>query len=285
MNAEEFEKRQHMKKMYKNAKELFISKKFDSFVKEAKKYLEVVPDDIAMRFMRAKSLRYLKRFDEAIEELKYILNIECNLYALTKLYYTYYHLNMYSEAIELLPKVYETRCIKTHSVCISELIMKKQLGIPMKIRPELKCDYLLSQVDNYSDSNALEHISEHLTENESGNSIFNKDINLEYLFELIKSNIKNENKANVDEILEIHYFGISNIGYSDGNACSFIRVVVIPNTNNIITMYPINDFNCNSFVEHITPIDCDYNKLFNRPKVDIKRESRVDRFNRRMKKV
>ena len=121
--------------LYLNIKKLFKNNKYKQTIKEATNYLNLYPNDENVRFMRAKCNKILNNFNETIEDLKYILNNDNNdVYALAELYYTYYFLNMYEEALKLLPKVYETRCIKPHSVAISELVMKKQIGKKINIK-------------------------------------------------------------------------------------------------------------------------------------------------------
>ena len=52
-----------------------IYKKYSTFEKEATKYLNNYPSDVNLRFMRARAYRKLSKFNEAIEDLKYILVI------------------------------------------------------------------------------------------------------------------------------------------------------------------------------------------------------------------
>lgn len=285
MREGKFQERNYIKNIYLRAKELYSAKKYDIFVKESAKYLEIAPKDINMRFMRAKALRLLNRFEESIKELKFVLNLECDSYALAELYYIYYYLNMYNEAIELLPVIYKTKCINSYSVSISEMIMKKQLGMDIRAKKGDKCAYIRSQIFSYSTSSALDHIKSHLDETQDSSSSFNKDINLEYLFEVVRKNIKNSKKVNKEEILEIHYFGISNVGYYNDDICNFIKVVVIPNTDNIISMYPILNTDYSYKSDCPLNLDCDYEKLFNKPKSNVKNLSRIDKFNNKFKRV
>lgn len=269
------------KVMYMRIKKLYKDKKYSSYEKEASKYLEKYPNDVIVRFMRARSYRKLNRFDEAIEDLKYNLTLEDNDHSLLELYFIYYYLNRYEEALELLPLLYERRPINAYSVSISELIMKKQLGIDIKVRKGDKCDYIRSQIFNYSTDLALSHLEKHINTTEESISRFNDELNLNILFNLVRQNIKNSKKVNTEEILEIHYFGIANVGYFNNQPCNFIKVVVVPNTNNIISMYPTNDVDYN----YVSNIEFDYNELFNKQEGKLKRLSKIDKFNNRYKRV
>lgn len=265
----------YQKGFYIKIRNLFKSNKYNAFIKEANEYLSLFPNDTHVRFMRAKAYRYLNRFDECIEDLKYNLNFDDQGYTLTELFYVYYYLNMYQEALKLLPELYERKNIKPHSLSIAELVMKKQLGLEVNVKKGARCDYIKEQILDYNEDVVLSHISEH-KDNKEEICRFNDNINLNYLFNLIRNNIDNTKKVNTEEILEFHYFGISNIGYIENNICNFIKVVVIPNTNKIISMYPTDEVDAN----YITNIEIDYNKLFKREN-KVKTLSRIDKFNKK----
>lgn len=262
-----------------NISNLFKNGKYSDVIRLSTKYLKQVPNEQNVLFMRAKSYRNLGMFDEAIKDFKTNLNFEYDSYSMFELYYLYYFLNKYEEAIELLPILYKEGIIKAYSLSISELVMKTQLGIDMKVKKIDKHDYIKSQILDYNDDLAIEHIKEHLNPNveDSSKSYFNNNLDLEYLYWLIRNSINNENKVNIDEILEAHYFAISKIGFHNGNACNYLKVVVVPNTNKIITMYPINDVGNG----YIAPLDIDYDKLFKKETCKVKRISQIDKFNKK----
>ena len=265
----------YQKDFYIKIRNLFKSNKYNAFIKEANEYLSLFPNDTHVRFMRAKVYRYLNRFDECIEDLKYNLNFDVQGHTLTELFYVYYYLNMYQEVLELLPELYERKNIQPYSLSIAELVMKKQLGLEVNVKKGARCDYIKEQILDYNEDVVLRHIMEH-KDNKEEKCRFNDNINLNYLFDLIRNNIDNTKKVNTEEILEIHYFGISNIGYIENNICNFIKVVVIPNTNKIISMYPTDEVDSN----HITNIEIDYDKLLMREN-KVKTLSMIDKFNKK----
>lgn len=116
----------YQKKQYIKIREFFVNKKYNNVIKEATCYLKEYPNDINMMFMRAKSYRYLEMYDEAILDLQYDLN---NEYMIVELFYIYYFMNKYKEAMELLPVLYEKQYLRINSLEICELVMKKALGI------------------------------------------------------------------------------------------------------------------------------------------------------------
>ena len=98
---------------------------------------------------------------------------------------------------------------------------------------------------------------------------------INYLFEILTANLKNSKKANIEEMLEVHYFAVSNIGiYND--VCNFVKVVVIPNTTNIISVYPVD----NIFDSSFNNLEYDRSKLF-KEENKVKKLSRIDKFNQK----
>ena len=271
----DFKERNIQKERYLKIKNLFVTKKYDSLIKNATMHLSLVPNDIEVRFMRAKAYRKKGMFKECLEDLKYNLSLGENKHSIVELFYLLYHLNMYEDAIELLPTLYNSKYMKPLSLIVPEAVMKKQLGLPFKTRID---SYTINQINNYNAENALEHIKEnHLELNElKNNSCFNKNIDLYYLYETVLKNLKNSKKANIYEVLEIHYFSVPNIGDSNNNFVNFIKVILIPNTNQILDMYPVVDIDDAEY----TNLVCDMTKLF-KANEKTKTISRIDKFNKR----
>jgi len=249
----------------------------NAFLKHADLYLEIYPDDIDIRYKKATMYRRIGKFEEAINELKYSLNVKFDTDCLVYLFFIYYHLNMYKEALELVPLLYEKGGITPYSVSVAELVMKKQLDIPIKVKKGTRGDYIRSQIFNYSSSLALTHIQDHLYDDEQ-ESKFNDKIDLGYLLTTVRNNIDNSKKLNINEVLEVHCFAVPNIGYINDTGCNYIKVVVVPNTNNVITMYPTNTV-INNQAEIL---EYDHSLLFRQEeKEKTKRISRIDRFKSR----
>ena len=82
-----YEKRKKDSLLYK-IKELFANKKYYMVIKEATKYIDEYYPYPKVVFMRAKSYKELELFNEAISDLKYLIEKENNTYAILELYYT-----------------------------------------------------------------------------------------------------------------------------------------------------------------------------------------------------
>jgi len=258
---------------------LYKDKKYEMVIKQATTFLNEYPNHIAIRFMRAKSYRILGFFNEGMSDLKYILNEKYNEHAIVELFYIYYHLNMYKDAMELLPVLYQYKLIKPISLYLMETIMRKQLG--MELLPQnYNCEeYFKNQIISFDKDKALDHISIHtdLKISNKDRSKFNEGIDIKYLYEIVQENIDHSKKINCEETLEIHYFAIPNIGVYNDQMCSCIKVALIPNTLDIMALYPTTKCNTDEFLNY------DRDKLFPKEKEKIKRMSRIDRFKNRYK--
>lgn len=274
-----FENNQIRKEKSVEIKNLFFKEKHDSVIKYATKYLDECPNDVIIRFMRAKTYRILKRFDEAIDDLKYNLSLGYNDHSITELFFIYYFKGMYKEAFELIPILREHKNLKLESLDLFEFIIRHNLGLEKNRNSVVKFNYVTSQIIKYDEKNAISHIKCHLDGNKN-KSLFYTNIDIEYLYYLVRDNINDSNKANMDEVLQVHHFTIPNIGYNDSGICNCLKVIVVPMTNNIISMYPVSYYQAD--VD-----DCfeyDHDKLFKKKENDepkVKRLSKIDKFNQR----
>ena len=264
----DFNTKNYLRHKLMKIKNLYVNKKYDALIKESTSYLEISPNEVNVRFMRAKAYRFKGMFNESIEDLKYNLKLNDNAHSIVELYYIYYFLNMYKEALDLLPELYKNKHINATSLAVSEAVMKKKLGIPFKT----KSNYAIEQINNFDKEKTIKHVINRHQTNIEGKSQFHSNININYLFEVLTENLKNSKKANIEEMLEVHYFAISNVGIYN-NVCNFVKVVVIPNTNNIISIYPVD----NIFDSEFTNLEYDRSKLVKEDN-KVKSLSRIDKF-------
>lgn len=279
-------RREREKDLYSLIRKYFRNGEYQNVISIFDKYLEV-SDEYSIyyqnvKFMKARSLRFLKNYEEAIKLLKVSLEEIYDSYCALELFSIYYYLGRYEEALEIMELLYNdpNKPIANQSLYIAELIMKKHLGLPLpKNKNDDKLFYLRDQIINYNNDLAVEHIKQHFEKQEEEYHVcFKSNIDIEYLMECVKENIKNSSKIISNEICEIHYFLVSNIGYNNNGNCNILKVILIPNTNNIITMYPIENFD--NEVSSAIILDCDYEKLFKKEE-KIKTISRIDKFNKR----
>ena len=274
-----------LKNDFARIKNLYFNGEYKRFIKESSEYLEKDKDNVKMRFMRAKVYKKLEMFNEAIADLKYILSVDNkNNHALSELYFVLYQTKEYEEAMNLLPVVYSLRSIRPESLYTTELVMRKALNLPIDMKKGFHGDYVTDQLVSYDKNRAIEHVKAHLYSNLNINSdisYFSQNIDIEALFEIVSKSLKTAKRVNTEEVLERYYFTISNIGIYNKESCNYIKVVVEPNTNNIITMYPIVAVDYN----YLSMLDCDDYKIIFKvcEKEKVKTLSRIDKFNMKYK--
>lgn len=148
--------------------------------------------------------------------------------------------------------------------------------------------------DNYDYDENLNHvINKHsyysYKENtDSDHTIFNQDIKIENLFSRITEELKFiPRKTAIDTFIitydprynDVYFFKTPNCGYSldsDETVCDYVKVITVPFTNNIISMFP-----CSTIPSTITPIEFpDYDDI----KIKVKTQktlSQIDKFHQR----
>lgn len=246
-----------------------------NFLSLANDYLEQYPEDILIRDMRAKIHIINENYKSAIEDLNYNLLIDINIDSVCALFYIYYNLYMYEDALKLLPTMYKLSSEDTYSLKIMEYIMKKDLNIKFK-DTDIISNYVKTQLQNYDMSLAINYIK---SVNESSDvTSFNENINVDYLVEILSQNIHLSKKANKQGAYDYYYFSIFNVGIKYNDVCNYIKVFVIPKTNNIISMFPVSNIGTHIY----NNIEYDYEKLFNLNKQQkTKQLSRIDKFNKK----
>ena len=121
-----------------------------------------------------------------------------------------------------------------------ETYLKMNVGL-IKDLDKIKKYYFCSQVINYSKERALEHIELHLDENEKKqyHSVYNDNINVRDLYEESKIRISSINPSCVTIVDKYILEYGKPIGKSSGEETDCLRVVTLPNTTNILSMYPM----------------------------------------------
>lgn len=138
-------------------------------------------------------------------------------------------------------------------------------------------NYRDRQISNYSKDLAIDHIhyghSKKMAPINEGS--FHEDVNISQLMDEIKSQLIDENiiAINIFSKYKIRY---ENIGEYNGQQLDYLVVVTIPYSNEIITMYPSNEY----LEEQIEEIDIPKKEERQKQKI-IKRESQIEKFNRR----
>ena len=145
----------------------------------------------------------------------------------------------YEEALTYLNELIKCNAISVNLIKQYQIYIKHKLN---KLETKECIDgYINNQIVKYNHRTAREHIKHHLKdiEEKEFHTKFSPNIDIDHLFDIVKNEIKNLKKQNygIQEkcILDMGY----TIGEYNGFETSFIEVITLCNTNNIITMYPV----------------------------------------------
>ena len=164
---------------------------------------------------------------------------------------------------DLVQKFPEIRHDLSFIIAIRTIQNKRGIKIPTE-----PLVYIEKQIIDYNKAAALAHIRAGHTEKQPGKSVFSDKLDINTLYDYVQSKMSDDNKIHED-IMDVYSISYPNVGEVDGTIINNIRVVAIPNTKDIITMYPSEDY--------FLPRKCDYKKTEEVPK----QMSRVDKFNKR----
>ncbi len=137
-----------------------------------------------------------------------------------------------------------------------------------KVHFDDKYYYVRKQIIKYDKREAINHIINHRKEKCS----FKENIDVSKLYYDIRRKLDYRYRVN-DELMDIYYFDM--IGISEDKRRKYLKVVCIPNTKKIITMYPYSDDN------FIRPIDIVKDKNNNKNL----EKSQVEKFNLKYKRL
>lgn len=227
---------------YNQAKKLIQNRKFHLATIVLEELYRTYPDDDNLARELAMALKYQAKYDEAINILE-AQEVITPLYfkELTRLYI---RTENYDKAYHLLSGLTEEDISQIKIIGLNEFyrltkiyLHNRYSDIPLPL--ELS-GYLENAVLSYDENFALRHIkirhskSSLLSPKDKG-SIFEDTTSIEDLFYQLKSNLELSKR----EIKECDFFDSYLYAYDD-NKIRKIRVLTIPNTTNIITMYPVD---------------------------------------------
>lgn len=210
-----------------------------------------------------------KNFIKAREYFEKVYNMDCeeSIYAVDDLMLLDIVEKRYNDAYEMFHMAKEKKSFDSKKLRKVEIFLKHKLGL---LRDgEYPNTYFCNQLLNYDLEKTIEHVKLHLDENEykEEHTTYNKAINIELMVRDIRLLIENmePDKYGLADKYVINYDYI--VGEVDGVETNKIEVATFSNTKDIITMFPI--------VSEELVVE-------SKPKVkEIKRESRIDKFNKK----
>ena len=250
-------------------------------IDKAKEYLKIIGESnnntienewIMLEYAKIEELN--NNVVNAISILNKLLNTMIHEIALVQLIKIYIKYEQYELAYKYNNELLKIKNPRSHfNPKQIDTFLKYKLGIENNNEENT---YFTKQLYSYNKYEVINHISQHLDENDEKimHSIYCEDINIEKLYEYASKQI--QNLEPIVEGINDKYIVRCNkiVGMSlDKQPTDTIKVIVIPNTKDIITMYPISAPNKKLEIEN------DYTS--SKQKV---RESQIDKFNRRYAK-
>ena len=157
-----------------------------------------------------------------------------NPVALQYLIYINIHEEKYEEAYKLYKRFIKYDYKECHDSVNMGIILHNKLNLP--ISKHLEKNYFYQQLTDYNEDKAIEHIKCHLEKKD--HSVYSNIVNVDALYRdsIIKiQNINPNTFMVVDKyVLDYNYI----VGTSRNKITNRVEVVTIPNTKDILTIYP-----------------------------------------------
>lgn len=175
------------------------------------------------------------------------------------------------ECIKALKEHYPEVALKS-GISPIEILIAKELGLEPPNRTAC-LTYGEKQAVEYREEEALEHIKTRHANKNGTASNFSKAINISDLFTEIKVQMTKDTKVN-ENPMDIYEIDYPDIGYDqNNNLVHRVKVIALPGTLNILTMYP------SDLGETIR--EKDIKNRIEKEKAKVKEKSRIERFNNR----
>lgn len=139
-------------------------------------------------------------------------------------------------------------------------------------------NYSIDQIYNYSIEKTVLHINKHKEGvSDREDLLIRKEIDNLELLKDVEEKIKYQT-CNFFDTFDHYIIHYPNIGTGCDKTSDYLEVITIPNTTNIITIFPINnDKYCNKSNQEV--------KLEEKKKVKTNRKSQIEKFNERYSKI
>ncbi len=172
-----------------------------------------------------------QNFNEAKKNLSILINNYHDEHAFNLLCIIEYKLNNYLEVFNLINEY--------QNMNVSEKVMvgiSKKLNVFFAYDYEKTNNYGCNMILNYDEESAISHIFLNHVDSFDKNN-FNKNIDIYKLFINIKKCINANKKVNYFTFYDIYFIDYPNIGE---NGEKYLKVITLPNSDEIITMYPVS---------------------------------------------
>ena len=158
---------------------------------------------------------------------------------------------MLEESFDIIKDVIKNDSFTNKNISMKiALTLFKELGIFFydKYPNFSELSYSEKQIGVYDETEAISHIIDNHTNHKYKNN-FSKNIDVFTLFYDIENMLTEDKKALTLNLNDMYHIEYPNVG-KDGE--SLIRVITLPGTKNIITMFPVNDSRDKEEIENET---------------------------------
>lgn len=157
---------------------------------------------------------------------------------------------------------------------------KRKLGKAKNVQREGN-SYLFRQIIEHKDEEFIEHIQKHLADynkdlDEPNKNVFVPDFPINEVVKEIKKYIPSNKKLCTGFWENTYIFKYDGCGRDNNRLVNYFKVVCFDKSSNMITMLPV------SGLDDLPQIDLNY--MVKEDKKEVKRESAIDKFNRKFKR-
>ena len=246
----------------------YFDTNYNQCIKLFEQYFEKYPLDYATYPYYASMLVKVGRFEEAEKILNYaetkmhndtkIMQLDKVEKALANYAFTrikiYSYTGRYKECLKLCIK--EFNLLRRHDINVISTInfCKCKLKRDMSKAIEENNSYSFNQMIEYSEEAFLDHIKKHLYDynidvEEPNNLIFSRDFPLEKVITEIKNYIPSEKRILEGMIDNTYMFRYEGCGTDDNKKVNFFKVVTLDQSQNFITMFPMEYSEKNPYID------------------------------------
>ena len=242
--------------------------------------LERSPKNINSVYLNmGKICLYEKKYDEAKKYFSKVSSKSKRNYQYAKIEEIY--LAIREENLEEVQAIFNT--LDKNEICGN--LMSKYLLIETyldsKVNNNIKNSncYIGNLIYNYDINLVIEHIEKHKYEDKSKkfHTIFSSDIDIYELYNYALENINKDNLI-IKQFMDVYLLKYENAGYYKDKTYNYIKVVTLPNTKEIITIYPSDKESI--YIDSEQEIKVEENVKIKQ----IVRESQIDKFNKKYSK-
>lgn len=234
----------------KSIKKMLQNKNYNLSLIALKEFLNKYPNNIFGKIEYARLMDEIGCIEESLPLFEELYNQDFDVLDIMdqhcicrNLFFDYFKIKKYDKVIEMYPKLVES-CKLIHNEDKYNIYYKialNKLGL-LDINDRNKYNYTERQMIYYSKKDAINHISYHTEDNaRNEKSIFNADINIELLYNLVLNRIQNAKPIKSTELINVYRFRYDNVGISKEEVSNFIEIISVKDTNNILTIYPTDN--------------------------------------------